>query len=102
MPEFFYQNPYPVGADKTSYYKIEGSEKFVSVESFNGQDVLKVDPEALTVLANDAIKDVSFLLRKEHNEQVAKILMDPEASRNDKGVAMAFLRTAIRESPVHH
>ncbi len=95
MPEFFYQNPYPVGADKTSYYKIEGSEKYVSVESFNGQEVLKVDPEALTVLSNAAMKDVSFLLRKEHNEQVAKILTDPEASRNDKGVAMAFLRNAM-------
>ncbi|MEJ2470230.1 MAG: fumarate hydratase [Desulfuromonadales bacterium] len=95
MPEFFYQNPLPVSADKTSYYKIEGSEKYVSVENFNGQDVLKVDPEALTVLSNAAMKDVSFLLRKEHNEQVAKILTDPEASRNDKGVAMAFLRNAM-------
>jgi fumarate hydratase class I len=95
MPEFVYQNPYPVGEEKTSYYKIEGSEKFVSVENFDGQDVLKVDPEALTVLSNAAMKDVSFLLRKEHNDQVGKILTDPEASRNDKGVAMAFLRNAM-------
>jgi fumarate hydratase class I len=95
MPEFTYQNPFPVKADKTEYYKIEGSEKYVSTVNFDGKDVLKVDPEALTVLSNVAMKDISFLLRKEHNEQVAKILTDPDASRNDKGVAMAFLRNAM-------
>ena len=95
MPEFTYQNPFPVAKDQTSYYKIPGSEKYVSVENFAGQEVLRVCPEALTILANAAMKDVSFLLRKEHNEQVAKILTDPEASRNDKGVAMAFLRNAM-------
>jgi fumarate hydratase class I len=94
-PEFVYQDPAPLAKDTTSYYKIPGSEKFVSMEKFAGQDVLKVNPEALTVLANQAMKDVSFLLRKEHNEQVAKILADPEASMNDKGVAMAFLRNAM-------
>ncbi|MBW2520350.1 MAG: fumarate hydratase [Deltaproteobacteria bacterium] len=95
MPEFVYQNPLPVSGDNASYYKIEGSEKYVKMVNFEGQDVLKIDPDALTVLANAAMKDVSFLLRKEHNEQVAKILRDPEASRNDKGVAMAFLRNAM-------
>ena len=95
MPEFVYQNPFPVAEDKTSYYKIEGSEKYVSVENFNGQEVLKVDPEALTVLSNAAMKDVSFLLRKEHNDQVGKILMDPEAPMSEKGVALAFLRNAM-------
>ncbi len=95
MPEFTYQNPFPVAKDQTSYYKLPGSEKYVSVENFAGQDVLRICPEALTILANAAMKDVSFLLRKEHNEQVAKILTDPEASRNDKGVAMAFLRNAM-------
>jgi fumarate hydratase class I len=95
MPEFTYQNPFPVEADKTEYYKIEGSEKYVSTVNFDGKDVLKIDPEALTVLSNAAMKDISFLLRKEHNEQVAKILTDPEASRNDKGVALAFLRNAM-------
>ncbi|RLB62227.1 MAG: fumarate hydratase, partial [Deltaproteobacteria bacterium] len=95
MPEFTYQNPFPLEADKTEYYKIEGSEKYVSTVNFDGKDVLKVDPEALTVLSNVAMKDISFLLRKEHNEQVAKIFTDPEASRNDKGVALAFLRNAM-------
>jgi len=91
MPEFTYQTPFPLEADKTEYYKIEGSEKYVSTVNFDGKDVLKVDPEALTALSNVAMKDISFLLRKEHNEQVAKIFTDPEASRNDKGVALAFL-----------
>ncbi len=95
MPEFTYQNPFPVAKDQTSYYKLPGSEKYVSVDNFAGQEVLRVCPEALTILANAAMKDVSFLLRKEHNDQVAKILTDPEASRNDKGVAMAFLRNAM-------
>ncbi|CAH2031456.1 fumarate hydratase [Trichlorobacter ammonificans] len=94
-PEFFYQEPFPLAKDSTPYRKVAGSEKYVSVAQFDGKDVLKVDPEALTVLANEAMKDVSFLLRPGHNEQVAKILADPEASMNDKGVALAFLRNAM-------
>ena len=94
MPDFFYQDPFPVSKDETKYYKIDGSEKFVTLASFEGKEVIKVAPEALTILANQAMKDVSFLLRPEHNEQVAKILRDPEASQNDRGVAMAFLRNA--------
>ncbi|MFK5925507.1 MAG: fumarate hydratase [Desulfuromusa sp.] len=94
MPDFKYQDPMPLGADTTKYYKIEGSEKLVSVENFDGKDVLKVDPQALTVLTNTAMRDVSFMLRPGHNEQVAKILSDPEASDNDRLVAMAFLRNA--------
>ncbi|SHI43706.1 fumarase, class I, homodimeric [Malonomonas rubra DSM 5091] len=94
MPDFKYQDPMPLSADTTKYYKIEGSEKFVKVVEFDGNEVLKVEPEALTVLANNAMRDVSFMLRPEHNEQVAKILSDPDASQNDRGVAMAFLRNA--------
>ncbi|WP_020676095.1 fumarate hydratase [Geopsychrobacter electrodiphilus] len=95
MPDFFYQEPFPLAKDKTRYYKIEGSEKFVSVADFDGKEILKVAPEALTVLSNTAMRDVSYLLRPEHNESVARILQDPEASNNDKGVAMAFLRNAM-------
>ncbi len=94
MPEFKYQDPMPLGPDPTKYYKVEGSEKYVSEVEFDGKKVLKVDPEALEVLSNTAMRDVSFLLRPSHNEQVAKILSDPEASENDRGVAMAFLRNA--------
>lgn len=91
---FVYQDPYPLGKDQTKYRKIEGSEQYVTVEQFAGQEVVRVCPEALSILANEAMRDVSFLLRPEHNESVAKILRDPEASQNDKGVALAFLRNA--------
>lgn len=91
---FVYQEPFPLSKDTTKYRKIEGSEKYVSVVSFEGKEIVKVDPEALTVISNEAMRDVSFMLRPEHNEAVAKILRDPESSMNDKGVAMAFLRNA--------
>ncbi len=94
MPDFHYQDPFPLSKDTTKYRKIEGSEKFVSIAKFDGKDILKIEPEAMTLLANQAMRDVSFMLRPEHNEQVAKILNDPEASQNDRGVAMAFLRNA--------
>jgi fumarate hydratase, class I len=93
-PEFKYQDTFPLGPDTTKYRLIPDTQQFVKVVDFDGQEVLKVDPEALAIAANTAMKDVSFLLRAEHNDQVAKILSDPEASQNDKGVALAFLRNA--------
>ncbi|NQS71320.1 MAG: fumarate hydratase [Desulfobulbaceae bacterium] len=94
MSNFVYQDPLPLGQDTTSYRRLEGSEKYVSVQAFNGEEVLKVAPEALEVLAKEAMREVSFLLRPEHNEQVAKIFNDPQASDNDKLVAFAMLRNA--------
>jgi len=94
MADFTYQTPFPQGDDKTKYRKIDGSEKFISIDRFNGQDMLKIDPAGLTVLANTAMRDLSFMLRPEHNRQVAKILDDPESSTNEKGVALAFLKNA--------
>lgn len=94
MADFFYQEPFPLGKDTTKYRKIAGSEKFVGVERFNEQEILKVTPEGLTELARVAMRDVSFLLRPAHNEQVAGILDDPEASANERGVALAFLKNA--------
>ena len=91
-PEFKYQPPFPLGKDTTEYYLL--TKAHVSVSEFEGHPILKVEPEALTLLANQAFRDVSFLLRREHNEQVAKILADPEASDNDKFVALTFLRNA--------
>ncbi|MCQ2243024.1 MAG: fumarate hydratase [Bacteroidaceae bacterium] len=93
-PDFKYAPMFQLGEDKTEYYKIPGSEKLVSTSEFEGHKMLKVTPEALTVMSNTAFRDVSFLLRPEHNEQVAKILTDPEASENDKYVALTFLRNA--------
>jgi len=94
MVEFHYQDPFPLGPDTTKYRKLDGSEQYVAMDTFNGQEILKVDPAGLTVLANQAIRDVSFLLRPAHNQQVAKILDDKDASVNEKGVALAFLRNA--------
>ena len=94
MVEFKYAPMFQVGKDETEYYKIPGSEKYVSLGNFEGHEMLKVEKEALTVMANTAFSDVSFLLRRSHNEQVAKILSDPEASDNDKYVALTFLRNA--------
>ncbi|MDD2856138.1 MAG: fumarate hydratase [Desulfuromonadaceae bacterium] len=91
---FVYQEPFPLSKDATKFRKIEGSEKYVAVEKFGDQEIMRVCPEALSILANEAMRDVSFTLRPEHNEMVAKILTDPEASQNDKGVALAFLRNA--------
>jgi fumarate hydratase, class I len=93
-PPFVYQDPFPLTGDTTPYRRVEGSEAFVSVDRFAGEDMIRVDPEALAVLAREAMREVSFLLRPGHNEQVAAILADPEASQNDRGVALAFLRNA--------
>jgi fumarate hydratase, class I len=94
MQQLVYRDPFPVGADDTAYRRLEGSERYVTVEQFAGRDVVRIDPEALTALAREAMRDVSFLLRPRHNQQVAAILADPEASPNDRGVALAFLRNA--------
>jgi len=66
----------------------------VSVSKFEGQEILKVEPEALTMLARAAMRDCSFLLRPAHQAQVAAILADSEASENDKYVALTMLRNA--------
>lgn len=89
---FIYQDPFALGKEKTEYYLL--TKEFVSVEKFGDMEVLKVEPEALTMLARTALRDANFLLRPEHQKQVAKILADPEASDNDKFVAITMLRNA--------
>ncbi len=91
-PPFKYQPMFEHGEDKTEYYLL--TKDYVSVSEFEGTPVLKVQKEGLTAMANTAFRDVSFMLRRAHNEQVAKILSDPEASENDKYVALTFLRNA--------
>jgi len=81
-----------MGKDQTEYYLL--TPNHVSVSNFEGREILNIQPEALTMLANAAFRDVSFLLRPEHQKQVAAILDDPEASENDKYVALTFLRNA--------
>ena len=91
-PEFKYAPMFQVGKDDTEYRLL--TKEGVSVGDFEGHPMLKVTPEALTLLAQQAFHDVEFMLRREHNLQVAKILRDPEASENDKYVALQFLRNA--------
>ncbi|EFM03001.1 fumarate hydratase [Hoylesella marshii] len=91
-PAFKYAPMFQIGKDDTEYYLL--TKDGVSVSEFEGKQILKVSSEALTKLANTAFRDVNFLLRRAHNEQVAKILHDPEASDNDKYVALTFLRNA--------
>ena len=92
MVEFKYAPMFQLGEDKTEYYLL--TKDHVSVSEFEGKPILKVAREGLTAMANAAFRDVSFMLRPAHNEQVAKILSDPEASDNDKYVALTFLRNA--------
>ena len=91
-PEFKYAPMFQTGEDKTEYYRL--TKEGVSTSEFEGKTILKVSKEALTQLTNTAFRDVNFLLRRSHNEQVAKILSDPEASDNDRYVALTFLRNA--------
>ena len=89
---FHYQDPFPMSKDTTEYYLL--TKDHVSVSEFEGKEVLKISQEGLTLMAQTAFRDVEFLLRPEHQEQVAKILTDPEASDNDKYVALTFLRNS--------
>jgi len=91
-PAFHYQEPFPLAKDGTRY-RLLGREG-VSTARFEDHEILKVEPRVLEELARAAFHDTSFFLRAEHNEQVARILSDPGASENDRGVAMAFLRNA--------
>ena len=94
MPKkpFFYQEPFPLAADTTEYECI--STEHVSISEFEGQPILKIAPEALTLLSAEAIKAINFTLRSNHLAQVAAILDDPEASENDRMVALMLLKNA--------
>lgn len=91
-PQFKYFDPYPLGDDKTNYYLL--TKDFVSTSNFEGHEILKIKPEGLTLLAQTALRDVSFMLRTEHLQQLGEVLSDPEASENDKYVALTLLRNA--------
>ncbi len=89
---FHYQRQFPLGKDRTQYRLL--TDDFVETTDFGGESMLKVDPKALTYLAETAIKDISFRLRTEHLEKVAAILDDPEATENDRTIALTMLRNA--------
>ena len=92
MSDFTYHKPFPLGPDRMEYRLI--STEGVEVTEFEGTEILKVSPDALTRLANEAIRDISFMLRPSHLRQVAAILDDAEATDNDRLVALTLLRNA--------
>jgi len=93
MVEFVYQELLPVGDDTTAYRLL--AKDHVVVKTFNEKEVLEIAPEGLTLLAEEAFKDVSHLYRPSHLQQLAKILKDPGASKNDRFVALEMLKNAV-------
>ncbi len=91
-PAFSYQDPFPLGPDDTEYRLL--SKEGVTTTTFEGREILKVDPDVLAFVAQQAMRDTSFLLRPKHLAQVAAILDDPEASANDRYVATTLLKNA--------
>jgi fumarate hydratase class I len=91
-PDFTYSDLLPLGADKTKYRLV--SKEGVSVIKLGDREFLQVEPSALTHLTETAIHDISHYLRTEHLEQLAKILKDPQASANDRFVALDLLKNA--------
>ncbi|MDF1850707.1 MAG: fumarate hydratase [Verrucomicrobiales bacterium] len=92
MTDFAYHKPFPLGSDSTEYRLV--TTEGIETTEFEGQEILKVSPETLTKLANEAVKDISFMLRPGHLQQVAAILDDEEATDNDRMVALTLLRNA--------
>jgi fumarate hydratase class I len=93
MPaEFAYQDMLPLGHDETPFRLL--TTDYVSTFTENGRTFLQVAPEALTLLAETAMRDIAHLLRPGHLAQVRKILDDPEASPNDRFVALELLKNA--------
>ncbi|MBT3306782.1 MAG: fumarate hydratase [Alphaproteobacteria bacterium] len=92
MSDYTHHEMFPLGDGDTPWRKLTGD--YVSTTEFEGRTILKVEPEALALLAAEAFKDVSHLLRPQHLEQLAKILDDPEASDNDRFVALDLLKNA--------
>jgi fumarate hydratase class I len=93
MGEFVYQELFPLGDDNTEYRLL--TTDYVSTAPFEGTALTKIDPQGLTFLAEAAFKDVSHLLRASHLSQLAEILDDPEASDNDRYVALEMLKNAV-------
>jgi fumarate hydratase class I len=91
-PSFSFQELFELGADPTEYRLV--TREHVSMKQFNGGDVLCVEPEALSLLTREAFHDINFFLRPAHLRQVAAILDDPDASENDRMVALTMLRNA--------
>jgi fumarate hydratase class I len=93
MIEFTYQQMFPLSRDNAAYRKL--TDQYVSTATFEGQEMLKVDPDGLTFLAEAAFKDVSHLLRSDHLASLENIIKDPQSSENDRFVAAEMLQNAV-------
>ncbi len=91
-PPYHYQKQFPLGKDQTEYRLL--TDEFVTTVDFDGESILKIEPQALTYLAETAMREISFKLRTKHLEEVAAILDDPEATENDRTIALTMLRNA--------
>jgi fumarate hydratase class I len=91
-PAFSYHDTFALGADETEYRLL--TREGVSTTTFEGREILKITPETLAYVAREAFHDCSFYLRPKHLEQVTAILSDPEASANDRYVALTLLKNA--------
>ena len=92
MSEAAFRELFPLGEDDAPYRKLTGDH--VALASFDGERIVKVMPEALTLLARHAFVDCQHLLRPGHLAQLRAILEDPEASANDRFVAFDLLKNA--------
>ncbi len=90
--DFFYQDPFPLAPDDTEYERIHDG--LVETTKFLGKEILKIHPDALSLLAAEGMRAINFTLRSSHLAQVAAILDDPEASANDRMVALMLLKNA--------
>ncbi|MFK7048468.1 Fumarate hydratase class I, anaerobic [Flavobacterium columnare] len=91
--DFLYQDPYPILKDDTPYKKLTSN--YVKTEQLGDREILSVDPKGLELLAEEAMKDVSFMLRSSHLEKLRNIIDDPEATDNDRFVAYNLLQNAV-------
>ncbi|HEY5155148.1 MAG TPA: fumarate hydratase, partial [Acidimicrobiales bacterium] len=92
MTDFVYQELLPLGADDTPYRLLTADG--VSTFEAGGERFLRVDPEVITLLTRQAMRDIAHLLRPGHLAQLSSILDDPEASANDRFVALELLKNA--------
>lgn len=90
--EFRYQDPYPIQKDDTVYKKLTSD--YVKIEQLGNREILTIDPKGLELLAEEAMADVSFMLRSSHLESLRRIIDDPEATDNDRFVAYNLLQNA--------
>lgn len=93
MPEFIYGKPFQIQKDTTRYRLL--SKEHISTVEIDGKKFLKVAPEALEIVAREAVSDISFYLRTAHLEKLSSILKDPEATDNDRFVAYVMLRNSV-------